>query len=57
MTDEATLAVTPDAAIARYRELVRAGIQHFIVYPAPDDVETLRRLASEVMPALNQPFD
>ena len=35
-----------------YQNLIQAGMQYFIVCPRPDDGETLRLLAQEVIPAL-----
>lgn len=41
----------PDDAIAYFRELAAAGVQYFIVHVG-SDTETLRLLASEVVPAV-----
>jgi alkanesulfonate monooxygenase SsuD/methylene tetrahydromethanopterin reductase-like flavin-dependent oxidoreductase (luciferase family) len=44
-------ALTPDQAVAYYRGLADAGMQHFVVGLLPDDVETADLLAEKVMPA------
>ena len=44
------VAATPDEAVDYYRELVGCGMRYFFVTVAPQDEETLRLLAEEVMP-------
>jgi alkanesulfonate monooxygenase SsuD/methylene tetrahydromethanopterin reductase-like flavin-dependent oxidoreductase (luciferase family) len=48
-----TLAATTAEAIAHYRGLAAAGVQYFIVALWGHDVETLRLLGEQVMPAVS----
>jgi alkanesulfonate monooxygenase SsuD/methylene tetrahydromethanopterin reductase-like flavin-dependent oxidoreductase (luciferase family) len=50
-----TPAFSPADAVRHYRAMADAGVQHFIVWIRPDDEETMRRLAQEVIPALRPP--
>jgi len=43
---------TPEEVISRFQALVVAGIQYFTVYVAGGDVDTLRVLAEQVIPAV-----
>ena len=43
---------TPEQVVAHYRERVEAGIQYFVVQLDATDEETLRLLATEVMPSV-----
>ena len=42
---------TPDAVLARLRQLREMGFEYILVL-LPDDVDTLRRFAREIMPEL-----
>lgn len=46
------LGTTPAEAIAYFRGLVAAGVQYFLLLLWPHDVETLRLLGEQVMPAV-----
>jgi alkanesulfonate monooxygenase SsuD/methylene tetrahydromethanopterin reductase-like flavin-dependent oxidoreductase (luciferase family) len=46
------VALTPPEAIEYYNELVRAGMQYFIVSVSPGDVETIQLFGQQVLPAL-----
>jgi alkanesulfonate monooxygenase SsuD/methylene tetrahydromethanopterin reductase-like flavin-dependent oxidoreductase (luciferase family) len=50
-----TVAGTPSEVIEYFQTLADQGVQYFIVSTLPDDRETLRLLAQEVMPALHIP--
>jgi alkanesulfonate monooxygenase SsuD/methylene tetrahydromethanopterin reductase-like flavin-dependent oxidoreductase (luciferase family) len=43
---------TPAEAIAHFRELVDAGVQYFVLILWPGEMETLRLLGEQVIPAL-----
>lgn len=47
-----TFAGTPAEAIAYYQGLIDVGMQYFIAFVSENDVETVRLLAEQVMPAL-----
>jgi len=49
---DSIIAMTPDEAIAYYRQLIAAGAQYFIPAMNGNDEETLRLLAREVVPAV-----
>lgn len=51
---DSVMALTPDQAIAYFRGLVAAGVQYFIPAINGNDVETVRLLAEEVVPAVQQ---
>jgi alkanesulfonate monooxygenase SsuD/methylene tetrahydromethanopterin reductase-like flavin-dependent oxidoreductase (luciferase family) len=46
------LFATPREAVAHYQALLDAGMQYFLAYIRGNDVETVRLLAGQVMPAL-----
>jgi alkanesulfonate monooxygenase SsuD/methylene tetrahydromethanopterin reductase-like flavin-dependent oxidoreductase (luciferase family) len=46
-------ALTPEEAVAYYRGLADAGMQHFVIGLLPDDVETAELVAEKVMPAFS----
>jgi alkanesulfonate monooxygenase SsuD/methylene tetrahydromethanopterin reductase-like flavin-dependent oxidoreductase (luciferase family) len=50
--ESSTVAGTPDEVADVYRSLVTAGMQYFTVCVAGNDVETLRLLAEQVIPAV-----
>lgn len=50
-----TVAGTPSEVIEYFQTLVDHGVQYFIASTLPDDRETLRLLAQEVIPALRIP--
>ena len=43
---------TPEEVISRFQALVAVGMQYFTVYVAGGDIDTLRLLAEEVVPAV-----
>jgi alkanesulfonate monooxygenase SsuD/methylene tetrahydromethanopterin reductase-like flavin-dependent oxidoreductase (luciferase family) len=43
---------TPEEAIAHFRDLVAAGVQYFVLMLWPGDLETVRLLGEQVIPAL-----
>jgi alkanesulfonate monooxygenase SsuD/methylene tetrahydromethanopterin reductase-like flavin-dependent oxidoreductase (luciferase family) len=47
------LGMTPTEAIGYFRGLVSAGVQYFLMMLGSGDVETLRLLGEQVMPAVN----
>lgn len=46
------LALTPEEAIPYYRDLIRAGMQYFIIGVVPNDLETLELFSNVVFPAI-----
>jgi alkanesulfonate monooxygenase SsuD/methylene tetrahydromethanopterin reductase-like flavin-dependent oxidoreductase (luciferase family) len=43
---------TPDKSVAHFRDLVAAGVQYFLLILWPGELETLRLLGEQVIPAL-----
>jgi alkanesulfonate monooxygenase SsuD/methylene tetrahydromethanopterin reductase-like flavin-dependent oxidoreductase (luciferase family) len=54
IVDESMKAFSPADAARHYQDLADAGVQHFMIWIAPGDDETIDRLAREVVPAIGR---
>ena len=54
LSTESLVAGTPDEAIAHFSRLLGAGLQYFIAFVYGNDLETIRLLATEVIPEVRR---